>query len=317
MADDGNCGCCRRTIKLCSIFDCSGPTDTKWLLFGIAPLLIPLNFPNGHPPSSRWKWVNGLALGVILFAAVSSAFAVKIGPSSGEWVVGNPLGFIPISNTTFNLVGIISNIATLIVAGASIASLFFRFHRAKPIERLQIKWLLFAGAILILSFIWVLITWEEPPTVILPILMGGISLLLIPLAITIAILRYRLYDIDLIIRRTLQYTILTGLLALIYFGSVLLLQNLFVLLIGEQSPVVTVISTLVIAALFNPLRVRIQDFIDKRFYRKKYDAEQALANFATIARDEVDLNSLSASIITVVTETMQPEKLSLWLRRER
>ena len=135
-----------------------------------------------------------------------------------------------------------------------------------------------------------------------------------PVAIGIAILRYRLYDIDIIIRRTVQYAILTGLLALVYYGSVVVLQSLVENLTGAQSPLVIVLSTLAIAALFNPLRTRIQDFIDRRYYRQKYDAEQALARFADTARDEVDLDQLTTALLKMVEETLQPNQVSLWLR---
>ena len=135
----------------------------------------------------------------------------------------------------------------------------------------------------------------------------------------IAITRYRLFDIEVIIRRTLVYATLTILLAVVYFGAVTLMQA-FISAIGDsQSTLVIVISTLVIAALFAPLRQKVQDFIDLRFYRKKYDAEQALAQFAVTVRDEVDQESLTAALVGVVHETIQPENASLWLvnRRER
>ena len=136
---------------------------------------------------------------------------------------------------------------------------------------------------------------------------------IIAISLAMAILRYRLFDIDVIIRKTLQYTLLTGFLVLVYFGSVLLLQNLVETVSGEQSPIVIVISTLAIAALFNPLRHRIQDFIDRRFYRKKFNAEQTLVHFSTITRDEVNITNITHSLLNAVEETMQPEQASLWL----
>ncbi len=128
----------------------------------------------------------------------------------------------------------------------------------------------------------------------------------------IAILRHRLFDIDIIIRRTLQYSVLSGVLALLYLGGVTLIQTLF--FSGQSSRVAVVVSTLVIAALFNPLRLRIQEVIDRRFYRTKYDAERVLARFAATARDEVEIDKLTQALLDAVQETMQPEKVSLWLR---
>ncbi len=144
----------------------------------------------------------------------------------------------------------------------------------------------------------------------------GLLVLPFPLSLAIAIWRYHLFDIDLIIRRTLIYTVLTTLLALVYFGSILLLQTLFSAVTDQQSPLITVLSTLAIVVLFNPLRGRVQDFIDRRFYRAKYDAERTLAQFAETARDEVNMEKLSRALLDVVEETVQPEHASLWLRKE-
>jgi hypothetical protein len=139
--------------------------------------------------------------------------------------------------------------------------------------------------------------------------------MLIPIAIAIAILRHRLYDINLIIRRTLQYSLLTGLLALVYFGGIVLLQELFGGLAGD-SPLVTVITTLATAALFSPLRRGTQRWIDRRFFRAKYDAERALANFAAAARDEVELDKFTEALMDLTNDTLRPERVSLWLRLE-
>jgi hypothetical protein len=221
--------------------------------------------------------------------------------------VANPIGLIPFERVERYLFALfIPFLITLVLA---LLSLALRFHRAAGVERQQIKWLLYVAALFL--------------TAQLAISFGAIgeqftSLVALgfPIAIGIAVLRYRLFDIDVIIRKTLVYTALTALLALVYFGSVVLLQRLFGAVTGiGQSPLAVVVSTLVIAALFTPLRRRIQDVIDRRFFRKKYDAQRILAQFALTARDETDLEVLTAELAHVVQETMQPESVSVWLRQ--
>jgi hypothetical protein len=207
----------------------------------------------------------------------------------------------------------------LLVAGlGAVISLFVRFRRARGDERQQIKWFASAAA---LTLAWILvaevIVAEQQPGEIVA-LSGLLVIASIPVATGIAILRYRLYDIDRIINRTLVYGSLTVMLALLYFGGVSAIQALFGALTGQekQPQLAIVVSTLVIAALFNPLRRRIKSFIDRSFYRSKYDAAKTLRAFSAKLREETDLDALSDALTTVVSETMQPAHVSLWLRPE-
>ncbi len=215
----------------------------------------------------------------------------------------------------------------LIFLGFGLGALaqLYRYRRVSTaVQRQQTKWVVFGFALTIVVFVgvqlpFVIFPWLRQPgaalyrlpalTVIL------FSLLVLPVTIGLSILRYRLWDIDLLIRKALVYSALTGALVSVYYLSVVVLQGLFSAVTGqEQSPIVTVISTLGIAALFLPLRRWVQDVIDRRFYRKKYDAQKVLAEFAATCRDETDLDKLTARLVEVVQETMQPERVSLWLK---
>jgi hypothetical protein len=214
-----------------------------------------------------------------------------------------------------------------VLIGIGVANQFYRYRRVStPFQRQQTKWVIFALLVVFITLMTIAIPVvaggpvnPASPVALLLLFMAGSTafiLGLIPLSIALAILRYRLWDIDVIIRRTLVYSILTAALALVYFGSVALLEGVLRTFTGQagQSPFAMVLSTLAIAALFNPLRKRIQVAIDRRFYRHKYDAERTLQAFAATMRDEVDLEQLSDHLVAAVQETMKPESVSLWLK---
>jgi hypothetical protein len=283
--------------------------------FGPALTFLLLLFPNGRLPSRRWRPVGWLAVAAMVTLALGSAFTP--GPFVDRPEVRNPLGLAPFAGGLLEEGGV----GWLLFAGSvvcSATSMVVRFRRARGEERQQIKWFALAAAFAAVG--WVAITFaygsEESLVVVGAQLLQLLSFLGIPLAVGIAILKYRLYDIDVVINRTLVYGSLTATLALIYFGGVATIQAIFRALTGqEQQPqLAVVVSTLVIAALFNPLRRRIQSFIDRRFYRSKYDARKTLEAFSTRLRDETDLEALNNELVGVVRETMQPAHVSLWLR---
>ena len=289
----------------------------SWIPVIFPVFLIPLHFPTGRPPSRRWNWVNWLALGMWVYFMLIVVFLETIGPINYDWRLPNPIGFIS-DQATDTLVGIVWAAGLITMVLASVISLFLRYRRALTVERQQIKWLLYAGAVFVVVYSQQVFFSD---TDIDGYDLGGwvgllllLSILSFPVAITIAILRNRLFEIDVIIRKTLVYGVVTVLLAMIYFGSVVILQALFAAVSGERSAVAIVLSTLAIAALFSPLRRRVQRWIDRRFYRRKYDAAGILAAFAETARDEVDLESLNRAILDVIEATVQPEQASLWLR---
>jgi hypothetical protein len=287
----------------------------SWLLVIFPVFLMMLVFPTGSPISKRWRWVTIYVLGVSLCFFVMIAFLQDIAPQNASFTLPNPIGFIPTAwydkfLWAFYGIGLFST------AILSIASIFVRYRRAKAVEREQIKWLLYACGLFAGAYIGTLVQslqsrrWEV--TTIFYILIP-LTLMTIPVAIGIAILRYRLWDIDVIIRRTLLYSVLTATLALVFFGGVTLLQSLFTAISEQQSAISIVVSTLVIAALFNPLRRRIQNGIDRRFYRRKYDAQNMLEDFAQTARGETDTEKLSVELTRVVQETLHPQSVTLWI----
>jgi hypothetical protein len=223
----------------------------------------------------------------------------------------NPYG---VNSPILDAVAVAGTILASASMVASAVSLIVRMRRAGRVERQQIKWLAYGGAVVVGAvFIGSMISiWSGD----VGIAVIGFGLLGVPIFTGVAIARYRLYDIDIVINRTLVYGALTAALAAVYFGGVATLQALFRALTDqEQQPqLAIVVSTLVIAALFDPLRRRIQSFIDRRFYRRKYDARKTLEAFSATLRDETDLRLLNDHLVEVVAETMQPAHVSLWLR---
>ena len=281
-----------------------------WVLHLGLFVFLALLFPDGRAPSSRWRplvW----GIGVVLVAGTVS---VALWPETarGFDLLNHPLG-TEVATDVINPVETIVYALGLIAA----ASLLARLRGSRGVERQQVKWFTYAVAVLAISATLAYVVFESMGIVWL----GWVSSVLViasvvglPVAVGIAILRYHLYNIDLIINRTLVYGPLTVVLAVLYFGSIVVLQLLFRALSGEGSQLVVVASTLAIAALFNPLRRRIQGFIDRSFYRRKYDAVKTLGAFSAKLRDETDLDALSDDLIGVVRETMQPAHVSLWLR---
>ena len=281
---------------------------------GLAATLTLLMFPTGRLPSSRWRWVPWTVAAAIALMVVPPA--VALWPIRGRDLVSGldpaqiPGGWV----LRLQDVGLLLIVVCMV---ASVGSLVVRFHHAGGRERQQLKWLSYAGVVFIVVFVCGLFV---PQPVRASALWPVVSLVLlltafprIPVAVGVAILRYRLYDIDIIINRTLVYGSLTVMLIALYFGGIVLMQGTFVALTGERSTLAVVASTLAIAALFNPLRRRVQAFVDRRFYRSKYDARNTLEAFSVKLRDETDLEALNDELVGVVRETMQPAHVSLWL----
>ena len=293
----------------------SGTTQTAELIAWVSswtwvPALIPtvtffpLLFPTGRPLTARWRpmlWLSGLTV-----VALMASEAFRPGRLA-EYPVDNPFPAEGISTAT-NIPGSVLMVFTAVV---SVASIVVRFRRSVGEERQQIKWVATGAVMFVLTFIVSATTQDivGEDASFATILFG---FLFIASGVAVAILRYRLYDIDVVINRALVYGSLTALLALVYLGSVLLLQVVLESFTGGSGLAVAA-STLGTAALFGPLRTRVQGVVDRRFFRRKYDAAQTLQRFGASVRDEVDLEALTTELRSVIAETMQPAHLSLWV----
>lgn len=289
----------------------------NWTLLIFPLLWLMLLFPTGRPIGRRWGWLMWVGVILLLFLLLLGTFVTPMQPGSGDanWSYPNPIGIFEYNAVQESAIFAFFFAVMPVWVVLCLASLVVRYRRAGQVERQQMKWLLVATAVFAAAYIPVFLVtdFDSGPDTVFWSNLWMVAMPLIPASIGIAILRYQLFDIDLIIRKTVQYAVVTALLAMVYFGMVILLQSVFNSVSGQQSPFAIVISTLVIAALFTPLRRRIQDVIDRRFYRKKYDAQQVMAQFAITARDETDMDKLTAELVRVVQETMQPQHVTLWL----
>ncbi len=287
---------------------------SSWItmpVLALAGALLFVLFPDGRLPSRRWRYLIWMATVGSLMVAVG--VALRKGPLDTHSSIDNPFGIGGVVGDVLWMVSIAG--AMLLNVGwiASRVSLIWRWRRAGGVERQQIKWFAYA-ALLIAGGFAASLVFSSSRVSSLAWLLVTLGFLSLPVAAGIAILRYRLYDIDRIINRTLVYGTLTTLLALVYFGGVVTLQYVFRALTGGESQLAVVASTLAIAALFGPLRRRIQGFIDRLFYRRRYDAAKVLAAFSARLKDETDLDELSEDLTSMVRETLQPAHVSLWLR---
>jgi hypothetical protein len=286
---------------------------------GLIGTYLILLFPDGRLPSRRWRPLAWLSGAVIVSMSAGSIFTPRRLEDLGG--VSNPFGL-----EQYPWVGDVGQSVVLLLPLcilASVASLVLRFLRSSGEERAQIKWLAFAASILgvgfssfvILGFFTVESPTAGPDPLWVNLLEDAVTMSFagVPVAVGVAILRYRLYEIDLLINRALVYGPLTAILVLCYIGGVVSLQAALRALTGQESTLAIVASTLAIAALFNPLRRRVQAFVDRHFYRRKYDAAKTLEAFGSRLRDETNLDALSDDLVGVARETMQPEHASLWL----
>jgi len=304
-----------------------GATTAAWTGNWIWPVVLSpvgfllLLFPSGRPPSRRW-WPVSWLLGVALVGwVVSQAFMPGPMVNAGYESIPNPYGIEALGGILKPL-GAVCGILLLVSVLVSVISLLVRFRRSRGDERRQLKWLAYAGVVVVLAASVSLTTEglvrpDSDAAIVQAMQLTLLaSLSTAPVATGIAILKHRLYDIDILINRTLVYGTLTATLLIVYFGGVTATQAIFQTFTGqgELPQLAIVASTLAIAALFNPLKRRIQSFIDRRFYRNKYDARKTLEAFSTKLRDETRLEALSGELVRVVRETVQPEHVSLWLR---
>jgi hypothetical protein len=277
----------------------------------VGPLLLLLFFPDGRLLSPRWRWV---ARGVGLLVALLIAASLRPGHFDNFPALSNPLGVGGTPGRLFDSLYPVMSLLASVLFLAAAACLVLRLRRSRGQERLQIKWVAYASSLTAIAFVATFIVPGDSVVSTVAFWLGLAATAGIPAAAGVAILRYRLYEIDRVINRTLVYALLTATLAAVYVGSVLLLQ-LALEGVTSDSSLAVAISTLAVAAAFRPARGRIQAAVDRRFYRRRYDASKTLDAFSARLREEVDLDMLARELSQAVVDTMEPRHVSLWLRQ--
>ena len=286
---------------------------------GLSGTFLILLFPDGHLLTPRWRWVAWISAAAIVVGTVSLTLTPGTMGNIGYPHTTNPLGISSLST----VIGIAhaSIILIPVCMALSALSLILRYRRSHGVERLQAKWLVAAAATVALIYaivapVSIALTLHSATPVWLSLLqdIALFSFFLVPVAIGFAVLRYRLFEIDVIIQKTLVYATLVAMLALLYLGGIAALGWIARTATGQSGAIAVTLSTLAVAAAFQPLRTRIQRTVDRRFYRAKYDVAETLEAFSSGLRRQIDLDSLHADVLGIVGSTMHPSHVSLWLR---
>ncbi len=280
----------------------------SWVLL-IFPLFhLMLVFPNGELLSSRWRILVGLEAAMILVMVLLAWFSVELGPSEGDWAVVNPIGVISTDFFAGSLV-VVWSAGLVVLALSGVAALTLRFQRAQRVERQQIKWMLVA--VLIFGIIYTISAVTSGFAVGgLADTLLGLSINLLAVSIAFGVLKYRLFDIDRFVSRTVGYALVIGVLAVVYIGVAIWLPSRF----AGDSPLFVAGATLTVAALFNPVRRAVLRWVDRRFYRSRYDMERLVEDFANRLQNQTDVGGLTDDWVGIVNETLQPSAVGVWIK---
>lgn len=286
--------------------------SAAWMGWLGAIFLLLILYPTGHFLGGLWRWAGWLTLALVTFGVLGTLFSeelcIEAGLDACDVWADNPIGIEGVPNPEYwEPFGLL----VLLMLGLSIAALVARYRRADRVQRLQLKWFLFAGSGFVASILIEVVYsvgGSEPPLWVR--ILNGLALLGIPIAATLAILRYRLYEIDRIISRTVSYLLVVGALGLVVLASIAILAAF----LPSDDPLVVAVSTLAAAALFNPVRRRVQSAVDHRFNRSRYDVQRVVGSFTATLQEQVDPDEVVDGWLEVVENTMQPSAVGYWVR---